>query len=423
MRTGHGSGFVRGVGTAVVAAGLCGGGCQSAPSATPQPAAQRLAGPATAPAAADAKWLAGMTPRPGDPAATPHDTSPEAAAQMAAAFAQQMKDVQSAPAAGDPREVQFDKPAPPPAAGSSNALAGGRAATVEPYTLDTSADFKARPDATPAVAAPAPVAVPAGASLSAADGTHADAAQRRLAARVRADPQDPVAQLDALLYGLVTEDPTIGGLASVDALQPEDREMLAAVFDGLTQFRAVLRRDPTALPNRRLAPLLDAAERLESQADLAVTHVTLCRRVEGFGAYEPFPSRTFVAGRENAAIVYCEVEHFRSAQNARRQWEAKMTQQVSLYTASGTLAWSDRPTAVDNVCGSRRHDFFLYDTVHLPSTLTPGPYVLKVSVEDQLGHRFAEAPVSVSFVARTASPIARWQPAGPETVSIPNDGQ
>ena len=66
----------------------------------------------------------------------------------------------------------------------------------------------------------------------------------------------------------------------------------------------------------------------------------------------------------------------------------------------GVLAWSDDKREVTDECRNRRHDFFAYNIIDLPPTLTVGRYVLKVSIEDKNADRVAEATVPVEIVGK-----------------------
>jgi len=48
----------------------------------------------------------------------------------------------------------------------------------------------------------------------------------------------------------------------------------------------------------------------------------------------------------------------------------------------------------------RRQDFFIVRRVTLPKTLTPGRYLLKVTLVDEQASRVAESTLPILFVAR-----------------------
>src|SRR5690606_8846124 len=115
--------------------------------------------------------------------------------------------------------------------------------------------------------------------------------------------------------------PELGTLAS---LPDEDQEIITAVLDSLSNFRNNIRADSNLLLSRKIRPLMDLDERLRTQADLQLPTLQLCRRVEGFGVYEPMEHR-YVAGRARDVIVYCEVANFMSQYTEQSQWETRLT--------------------------------------------------------------------------------------------------
>jgi hypothetical protein len=247
-----------------------------------------------------------------------------------------------------------------------------------------------------------PKIVPESADFASSDSLSKDAMGVKLRKRVASDPHDIANQLDLQLYGMLNDDPS-PELASVSELPSEDRELVAALVDGISNFRSTVREDSNMLQAKKIQPLLEMADRLRSQADLTVSTVALCRRVEAFGKYDPIVPLRFPAAQENPAIVYCEVQNFLPRQNSRQMWETKLSEQVNLYTDTGVLAWSDTARQVTDECRNRRHDFFAYNIIKMPSSLTMGRYVLKVTVEDQNAGRVAEATVPLEIVAKVSN--------------------
>ena len=96
--------------------------------------------------------------------------------------------------------------------------------------------------------------------------------------RTRDNPADVADQLDLQLYGMLNDDPA-PELAEVTLLTNDDREIVSALVDGISNFRSAIRQDSTMLQAKKIQPLLEMADRLRSQADLTVSTVVLCRRV------------------------------------------------------------------------------------------------------------------------------------------------
>jgi hypothetical protein len=247
----------------------------------------------------------------------------------------------------------------------------------------------------PAKAALAPAPVP---SASSATTTSSSALDERLGRLVKDYPKDVSAQFEYQLLQFL-ENQQVPQMQVLSALPAEDRELLTAIVDGLSNFRNTLRLDNNMLLSKKVRPILDLAERLRSQAELSIPTLVLCNKVDGFGTYEPVDPR-FPANKDTKTVVYCEVENFSSQKNDKQLWETKLKQQVVLYTETGMQVWQAEPAVANEAVRTRRRDFFLVKLVTIPSTLPIGRYLMKVTVEDELAHRVAEASLPVLIVAQ-----------------------
>jgi hypothetical protein len=233
------------------------------------------------------------------------------------------------------------------------------------------------------------------------DAAAPDPFTSKLEQRVHDDPQDVSAQLDWQLFQFVHDEP-VPQLPALAPLNAEDRELLSAVLDALSNFNNAVRADPNLLLSHKVRPFLDLADRLRNQAELVIPTIELCTRVNGFGVYDPIKPARFPAGKEAKVILYCEVENFASQLNATKQWETRLSQDVVLYTEqNGLEVWRDKTANKEVVDDSRnrRHDFFLAKVIDLPANLTIGRYLLKVSVVDDQVKRVAENTIPIEIVA------------------------
>jgi hypothetical protein len=223
----------------------------------------------------------------------------------------------------------------------------------------------------------------------------------KLEQRVHDDPQDVSAQLDWQLYQFVHDEP-VPQLPALAPLNAEDRELLSAVLDAMSNFKNAVRADNNLLLSRKVRPFLELSDRLRNQAELVIPTIELCTRVNGFGVYDPIKPARFPAGKEARVILYCEVENFASQMNADKQWETRLSQDVVLYTEqNGLEVWRDKTAnkQVVDQSRNRRHDFFLAKVIELPANLTIGRYLLKVSVVDDQVKRVAENTIPIEIVA------------------------
>jgi hypothetical protein len=260
----------------------------------------------------------------------------------------------------------------------------------------------------------------AGATATSAPPGSTDELEQKLQKEVQDYPRDLGSQFDYQLLRLVRDEPT-PDLSSVAQLSPEDRDLLLALMDGLSNFRNASREDGNIMLNRKIRPLLEMADRLRSQAQLAIPTVAFCSQVVSYGVYTPMPSSRFPAGRNNDLIVYNEVANFTSIQGSDSIWRTRLQQEMVLYTDTGMAVWPDKSnsdTFVDE-SRNRRHDFFISRLVRLPSSLAAGKYVLKVTLTDEQSNRVVEAsaPLEIAGDSETA-PVA--QPASDQSAGTPD---
>ncbi|MEM8781542.1 MAG: hypothetical protein AAGE65_01690 [Planctomycetota bacterium] len=260
----------------------------------------------------------------------------------------------------------------------------------------------------------------------------AEAAESPEALAVEADPAPLYAGVETLTQTELLDE-LHRRLNGMDA--PPLRKALAAsglslIRPGLTADQAVKDRlDPTqaALLDRFEKLLAELARRIEAgdlaeldaqvvaeaiaamqgPSSLTLRNATLCKRVSGFGVYEPFASTEFVAGREHRAIIYAEVEDFTTlplaSGNAGAGFEVKLEQEVTLFNeADGLAVWQQPAQPIHDVSKRKRRDFYNVQMLTLPANLGVGKYRLKVRVTDLHGGTVDEATLPISLIADDA---------------------
>ena len=236
--------------------------------------------------------------------------------------------------------------------------------------------------------------------VTAAQGS-SDALARRLADRIKADPLDVAAHVDYQLLQMVN-DRSVPALDVISPLPQEDREIVSALLDGLSNFRNTIRNGGNTLLSQKVGPLGDMVDRLRSQTTLSIPSLVLCRDVKQYGIYQPFENTRFPLGEKHLVVVYCEVANFVSQLNSRSMWETKLKYEVLLYTDSDAAlqVWQQKSTPVVDQSHSRRRDFFIAKLMELPQDLPIGGYLMKVSIVDETANRIAEATVPLQIVAK-----------------------
>lgn len=308
----------------------------------------------------------------------------------------------------------FDGAAP----ASSNAAQPGAPARPAPSESSRGSTEPASPSSN-AEPAPAPRAVVAPAVTTkpveervreATSELRAALAERPASTKSTFANHATLAALDSLLVAGSSAAPT----ALDSSLSPTQRVVLSA-FTGIVKGFAsgdAKDGDPAAA-----GEVLDrAATEIRVVDNARISRAVLCRRVMGFGQYDPFSAPIFLAGRSNRALVYVEVDHLShraardrdpgvsdqgwSASASDPLWAIEVSEELGLWhDADGSLQWRKPEQTVVEVSRQRRHDFYLVQAIDLPETLSVGNYKLKIVVRDKASGSTDETTLSIQIVA------------------------
>jgi len=159
---------------------------------------------------------------------------------------------------------------------------------------------------------------------------------------------------------------------------------------------------PATLP-RAIALLTPAATEREpgpavsnrdEPATFGINAVQLCRKIHGFGSFEPMDAQALRAGRP--VLIYCELAGLRYEQQDD-EYVSHVATRVELIDArDGSKAWEDLGKAEDR-CRRRRLDSFVSTLVTLPETIVPGPYTIRLTQTDDIALQSATAELAVTI--------------------------
>lgn len=131
--------------------------------------------------------------------------------------------------------------------------------------------------------------------------------------------------------------------------------------------------------------LAEAVETLESFVPLQIRVLSLCRKVQGFGQYEPLDEPTARAGRP--LLVYCEMDGLQYEQ-AGDDIQSRLASRVEVVPSTGgEPVWSQALGTAEDHCRRRRRDYYVNYRLALPTSLAPGPYALRLIQTDLLSGR------------------------------------
>lgn len=143
---------------------------------------------------------------------------------------------------------------------------------------------------------------------------------------------------------------------------------------------------------------------LDPSADegaIQIRAVELCTRVRGYGDFDPMPRDQFIAGRAPAFVLYVELDQFAIEAMEAGGHEVSLTQELTLYTQTGTTVWQHRPVNIVDVSRNRRRDFFTTQVVRMPSTLGPQSYRLNLRINDRHGQSMDERKIPIEIVTKS----------------------
>ena len=177
-------------------------------------------------------------------------------------------------------------------------------------------------------------------------------------------------------------------LQAIPGLDAADQEFWQQTFWGLANYF-----DVTSIPAsadraaQTVTQLTNAVLRLQEKANLDLRNVSFCHKISSFGNYEKFARDEFSPGQE--VLLYAEVAntHSESVPDGKFRTSLKSTIEIYRHGAQGELVERiELPETID-VCRTHRRDYFHSYQFTIPTKLSLGPHVLKLSVEDQLSRR------------------------------------
>jgi hypothetical protein len=181
-----------------------------------------------------------------------------------------------------------------------------------------------------------------------------------------------------------------GAQDPIPGIDPVDQEFWNSVFWGIaTYFDRDRIPDPTDRAGQTASQFLSAARRLQATARLELKNVAFCHRIDGFGVFERFERDEFQAGVP--VLIYAELRNFRSEPTTDGRFRTMLRSTVELVRVGKEELVVDRTNfdPTEDVSRSLRTDFYNSYRISLPEHLSPGPYQLRLTVEDETSGKLA----------------------------------
>lgn len=185
----------------------------------------------------------------------------------------------------------------------------------------------------------------------------------------------------------------------IASLEPEMQEFWSKQFFGLA---TLLNSDLISDRSNRLIEskrnLDEAARWLGESAPLSVRNLAFITSVDSYGVYTPFDDCEFRPGEE--VILYAEVENY-SCKETARGYHTALRSTFEIFDGDRQKVAEHEFSTNEEYCKNARRDFFTICQFYIPKKLTPGKYVLRLTVADLNGDKAGES--SITFHIRDES--------------------
>jgi hypothetical protein len=127
---------------------------------------------------------------------------------------------------------------------------------------------------------------------------------------------------------------------------------------------------------------------------LSVANLQLCRKVAGFGSFEPWGPPTVKPGQR--VLLYCEMTGLRY-EAAESGFVSRLSTRVELRRAdTGKLIWEEELGIAKDACSRVRHDYYVSYRLKLPESLPAGKHRLRIAQTDLAANRSASSEVELT---------------------------
>ncbi len=201
--------------------------------------------------------------------------------------------------------------------------------------------------------------------------------------------RDELRQQVALRMLYLVNDQKQLAMQPIPGLQPADQEFWTSIFWGLSNYLNEEGIDPTERSTITIDQLRSATHYLQIAAKLQLRNVSFCSRINGFGNFEPIDSTQLAAGQP--VLIYCDVRNFQSEPSLDNAFITKLRSSVEIYQGdlNGQLVDRSSFPATEDRCQSIRTDYYNSYRIDLPTHLSPGPHILKLTVYDEFSGKSA----------------------------------
>ena len=154
-------------------------------------------------------------------------------------------------------------------------------------------------------------------------------------------------------------------------------------------------KSPAHDATTRASDIQSAVTALEERVPLGISGLRLCRKVLGFGAFEPLEDPKLKPGQ--SILIYCEPTGLRFETRGDAS-VVRLSSRIELVSAGdGRKVWEQDLGAAEDQFRGRRRDCFVNYRIALPSSVSPGDYRLRLFQTDLVANSSATAELPVTL--------------------------
>jgi len=140
-----------------------------------------------------------------------------------------------------------------------------------------------------------------------------------------------------------------------------------------------------------------AVGHLRELGALSLKNFAFCKKVYGYGAYEPINNPMFSPGQQ--VTLYLEVKNYHS-ESTQQGYTTKLGASYELRNDEGERVANGEFPIVEDCCQSRRRDFHIQYGLVLPKTARAGKYHLKLLMKDRQSDKMGSASLALEIHQR-----------------------
>jgi len=186
-------------------------------------------------------------------------------------------------------------------------------------------------------------------------------------------------------------------LRPIPSVPPATQEFWTAELYGLERWLDARRTaDPADRAAEAKESLDEASCKLGESAPLVVRGLAFATEIQSYGCYTAFAKNAF--DPEQEVLLYAEIENFASERTSKG-FHTTLRSSYKVFDSAGHEVAEHEFPVIEEVCQSRRRDFFIGYHLRLPRRIFAGRHTLRLTIEDLKKSQIGQASIDFTVKA------------------------